>query len=156
MDGLRRFPSFIKCGGRTRPDAELILQKKQGGRATTSLVSPGNKSLLRHSEARRYLTPHYYSLNSLKWPARSRSHYEWVMKQCKNILYTSTITAGHSQHRHDKCASFKYAIIHKVKSPAAPGSFCVLLSVHATASHSAFFFKYKRNVQDGSEIFETK
>lgn len=44
MDGLRGFPSFIKCGPRTRPDAELISQKKQGGRATTSLVSSGNKS----------------------------------------------------------------------------------------------------------------
>lgn len=44
MDGLRRFPSFIKHGGRTHPDAELILQKKQGGGATTSLVSLSHKS----------------------------------------------------------------------------------------------------------------
>lgn len=44
MDGLRRFPSFIKHGRCTRPDAELILQKKQGGRATTSLVSLSYKS----------------------------------------------------------------------------------------------------------------
>lgn len=44
MDGLRRFPSFIKHGGCTRSDAELILQKKQDGRATTSLVSPSYKS----------------------------------------------------------------------------------------------------------------
>ena len=70
MDGLRRFPSFITRGRRTSLDAELILQKKQGGRATTSLVSPGYKSTasaaaLKASSVSRAAL-HDSSLNSLK------------------------------------------------------------------------------------------
>lgn len=48
-----------------------------------------------------------------KVTGRSHSHYEWVMWQCKNILYTSSITVGHCQHGQDECASFKCGIIRK-------------------------------------------
>lgn len=115
MDGLRRFPSFIKCGHRTQPDAELILQKKQGGRATTSLVSlsyksPASAAALRGAGVTfaTLLQPQQYKVTD-----HSHSHYEWVMWQCKNILYTSSITVGHSQHLDDECASFKCGIISK-------------------------------------------
>lgn len=55
-----------------RPDAELILQKKQGGRATTSLVSLSYKSPASAAALRGTGVTHAtlldYSLNSLKWP----------------------------------------------------------------------------------------
>lgn len=54
-------------------DAKLILQKKQGGRATTSLVSlsyksPASAVALRGTGVTHATLPDY-SLNSLKWPA---------------------------------------------------------------------------------------
>lgn len=116
MDGLRRFPSFIKCGHRTRPDAELIWQKKRRGGATTSLVSSGNKSPASAAAlrgGRRYLRYIAARRRRSKVTDRSHSHYPWVMWQCKNTLYTSSITVGHSQHSHDECASFKCGVISK-------------------------------------------
>lgn len=78
MDGLRRFPSFIKCGQRTQPDAELILQKKQGGRATTSLVSLSYKSPASAAALRgagiTYAT--LLQLQQSKVTGYSHSHYE--------------------------------------------------------------------------------
>lgn len=63
----------------------------------------------------------------------------------KNILHTSSITVGHSQDDYDRCVSFKYGIIHKVKSPASGGSFsfsgCCFFIVCATASLVNFFFQ---------------
>lgn len=115
MDGLRRFPSFIKCGHRMQPDAELILQKKQGGRATTSLVSlsyksPASAAALRGTGV---TYPTLLQPQQSKVTGHSHSHYEWVMWQCKNILYTSSTIVGHSQHSYDKCASFKCGVIDK-------------------------------------------
>lgn len=72
MDGLRRFPSFIKCGHWTQPDDKLILQKKRGGRPTTSLdfqshKSPRSAAALKATSSSKL--HHNRKWNSLKWPA---------------------------------------------------------------------------------------
>lgn len=99
MDGLRRFPSFIKRSGRTHPDAELILQKKLGGRATTSLVSPSYKSpgaaALRGAGVTRCITP--LQPQHTKGTRRSCNHYEWVMWRCQNLPPTSAGQRKHSK-----------------------------------------------------------
>lgn len=104
MDGLRRFPSFIKRGGRTRPDAELILQKKLGGRATTSLVSPSYKSpaaaALRGAGVIRCITP--LQPQHAKGTGRSCSHYEWVMWRCQNLPPTSAGQRKHSEQNNSQ------------------------------------------------------
>lgn len=115
MDGLRRFPSFLKCGHWTQPDDKLILQKKWGGRPTTSLDFQSHKSP--HSAAALKATRSSQATSQqaqqFKVTSHSHSHYKWVMWQCKSTLSTSGNTLGHSQHSCDKCASFKCNIIYK-------------------------------------------
>lgn len=84
-----------------RSDAELILQKKQGGRATTSLVSlcyksPASAVALRGTGVTRAALLHY-SLNTLKWPAIHGAIMSELCSNAKN-LYTSGVSVGHSQH----------------------------------------------------------
>lgn len=113
MDGLGRLPSFIKCGHWTQPDDKLILQKKRGGRPTTSLDFQSHKSPPSAAALKATSTSQAAPQQGRrpKVTSNSHGHYKWVMQRCKNILSADTV--GHTQLSYDKCARFKCNIIYK-------------------------------------------
>lgn len=81
MDGLRRLPSFIKCGHWTQPDDKLILQKKRGGRPTTSLDFQSHKSRPSAAALKATSTSRAAPQQARrpKVTSNSHRHYKWVM-----------------------------------------------------------------------------